>query len=76
MASELVTLDDDSGDPRFAVCYARGSVFRREGRFLRVERGKRTVVNRALCMAQAYEKRCLVCPNFSATLTLKPLGEK
>lgn len=74
MASELIPLNDEAGDPRFAVCYARGSVFRREGRFLRVEKGMRSIIPRALCMAGQYGSRCKVCPNYTHTLVFKPVG--
>jgi hypothetical protein len=64
MATELITLmGDTSGDPMLAVCYARGSVFRREGNFHRVEKGKRGLVNRALCVTETYGSRCRICPH-------------
>lgn len=69
--TELIALlNDKSDDPGMAVCYARGSVFRREGNFLRVEKGKRTRVSRALCIATFYGEKCKTCPNHEATLTL------
>lgn len=73
MASELIPLTDDSGDPRFAACYARGSVFKREGRFLRVEKGMRSIVPRALCMAAQYGNRCKICPNYNQKLVFRPV---
>lgn len=70
-ATELVSLThDQSDDPRLAVCYARGSVFKPEGKFMRVEKGMRTRVNRALCIAKHFGHRCEVCPNYEASLTL------
>ncbi len=65
MASELITLTQKSlqcDDSRFSVCYARGSSFRKEGKFFRVEKGARTVVHRALCLTHHFGKRCEVCP--------------
>jgi hypothetical protein len=63
-ATELVTLNKDKADdPRYAVCYARGSVFKAEGHFFRVEKGKRTVVLRALCLSQYFGSRCKICPH-------------
>lgn len=62
--TELITLSKDvAEDPRFAVCYARGSVFRPEGHFFRVEKGKRTVVLRALCASLHFGRKCEICPN-------------
>lgn len=62
--TELVSLSKDkSDDPRYSVCYARGSVFKKEGHFHRVEKGKRALVSKALCIAQYYGDRCTVCPN-------------
>lgn len=72
MASELIPFKDDPGDPRFAACYARGSVFKREGRFLRVERGMRTIVPRALCMAAHFGSRCQACPNYHQRIVFRP----
>jgi hypothetical protein len=70
--TELVALaKNKSDDPRFAVCYARGSVFKPEGNFFRVEKGKRYLVNRALCITKYYGSRCEVCPNREFTLTFK-----
>ena len=66
MASELIELTEAvlaNDDPRLCTCYGRGSVFRKEGRHFRVERGARTVVHRALCLVQQYGARCAVCPN-------------
>lgn len=75
-STELVSLTKDrSDDPRFAVCFARGNVFRQEGHFHRVEVGSRTVVHRALCAIQYYGKRCLSCPNQQVTLFLRPKNE-
>lgn len=62
--TELVTLNKDRAeDERYAVCYARGSVFRAEGHFFRVEKGKRTVVLRSMCLSMYYGNRCKICPN-------------
>lgn len=58
-------------DRRFAVCYARGSVFRKEGNFLKIEKGSRTVVNRALCLVQHFGKRCAICPNSDIKVALE-----
>ncbi len=73
MATELIALEHDkSDDPRFAVCYARGSSFRREGKnFLRVEKGMRTRVSRVLCITTHFEKRCEICPNYDTKLVLR-----
>jgi hypothetical protein len=71
MASELVALGvDQPEDPRYAACYASGSVFKPEegGRFHRVEKGHRRLVSRALCVLQYFESRCAKCPNSVATL--------
>lgn len=65
MASELITLTAESlqcDDKRFSVCYARGSSFRKEGKFFRVEKGSRTVVHRALCLVHHFGSRCEACP--------------
>lgn len=70
--TELITLNKDtSDDPHYAVCYARGSVFRKEGHFFRVEKSKRTVVLRALCLSMFYGKKCLECPNSKFTAKFK-----
>jgi hypothetical protein len=77
-ATELISLHKDkSDDPRFAVCYARGSVFKLEGHFHRVERGKRSLVSRALCLAEHFGNRCAICPNrnFKATFVARALDE-
>ena len=75
MATELITLTADTvDDPRFAVCYARGSVFRQEGKFHRVEKGKRGLVSRALCMAAAFGVRCAQCPGYNMLLTFRATG--
>jgi hypothetical protein len=75
MATELISLAaDKSGDPRFAVCYARGSSFKQEGKFHRVEKGKRALVSRALCVVETYGSRCRQCPNHSVTLVFKAHG--
>lgn len=76
MATELITLESDkSASPRFAVCYARGSAFKKEGKFYRVERGKRTLVHRALCVMEAYGPRCRRCPNHNMTLIFRATGQ-
>lgn len=74
--TELISLQKDkSDDPRYAVCYARGSTFRKEGNFWRVEKGKRTVVLRALCVKQYFGRRCRNCPNSEFSVTFRALGE-
>lgn len=73
--TELVTLNKDkAADPRYAVCYARGSVFKQEGHFFRVEKGKRAVVLRALCVALYHGNRCKICPNSSFTMKFTARG--
>lgn len=73
--TELVSLNKDKAeDPRFAVCYARGSVFRPEGRFFRVEKGKRSLVSRALCLSEHFGKRCKTCPNHDFKIKLVSRG--
>jgi hypothetical protein len=75
--TELIGVDQDkSDDPALAVCYARGAVFKREGNFLRVEKGMRTRVSRALCITGHFEKRCESCPNYEATLTIRVRTER
>lgn len=74
MSTELIDPHETDTDMRFAVCYARGSVLKREGKFLRVEKGKRTLVSRSLCMTESYGDTCHGCPNFTARLTLRPTG--
>jgi hypothetical protein len=72
--TELVSLlKDVSPDPRMAVCYGRGAVFKPDGHFIRVETGKRTLVSKALCVTRHY-KCCGLCPNSRGdlTVTLKP----
>lgn len=73
--TELVTLNKDrADDPRYAVCYARGSVFKPDGHFFRVEKGKRSVVLRALCLSMYYGSRCKVCPNSNFTVKFVARG--
>lgn len=74
MASELIALSEDTlrcDDPRFSVCYARGSSFRKEGRFFRVEKGARNVVHRSLCLIHHYGSRCKICPHGSIVVELQ-----
>lgn len=74
MASELVALTQESlrtDDARFSICYARGSSFRREGRFFRVEKGARSLVHRSLCLTHFYGSRCNICPNGSISIELQ-----
>lgn len=74
MASELVALGlDQPEDPRYAACYASGSVFKPEdgGRFHRVEKGQRRLVSRALCIVRHFGSRCDRCPNSSTQLHLE-----
>ena len=62
--TELIAIRKErSGDPRLAVCYASGSHFKPEGNFFRVEKGKRRLVSRALCVTEHFGKRCRLCPN-------------
>lgn len=71
MATGHVSLKlDQSSDPRFAVCYARGSVFKPEKEFHKVELGMRTRVHRSLCLVSYYGSRCEKCPNHNVTVTL------
>lgn len=73
MASELIALDIETlrcDDPKLCVCYARGSIFKREGSFFRVEKGARSIVHRALCLSQHYGSRCGICPNRSIKIEL------
>lgn len=74
--TDLVSLRKDVA-PRagLAVCYAGGAVFRVEGRFHRVETGKRRLVNRALCVTRFFGKRCAICPNSQFKVTFKALGD-
>jgi len=68
-ATELIAFaKDKSVDPRFAVCYARGSVFKAEGNFFRVEKGSRNLVLRAVCVEKHFGKRCEACPNFNFSM--------
>lgn len=75
MATELLALDESNllcaGEPRFAVCYARGSSFRKEGGLYRVEKGARSVVHRSLCLTHHYGARCKICPNGAITIELR-----
>lgn len=71
MGSELIDLrEDQPADPRYAACYASGSVFRNEpgNAFHLVEKGARRVVSRALCVLQTFGKKCERCPNSEATI--------
>jgi hypothetical protein len=71
-STELVALRKEvSDDPRFAVCYARGSHFKREGNFHRVEKGQRALVSRALCVVEHFKARCLECPNHDFTVSFR-----
>ncbi len=71
--TELVSLlKDTSPDPSMAVCYARGT-FRKEGKFFRVQAGKRTLVNRSLCVIQHF-RACRHCPNSEGIIRLKAEG--
>ncbi len=73
--TELVSLKKDvSDDPRYSVCYALGSSFRKEGNFFRVEKGKRTLVPRSLCVVQHFGRRCRLCPNSEFVVTFRALG--
>ena len=75
--TELISfLKDKSEDPYLAVCYARGSVFRPEGKFFRVEKGKRTLVPRVLCVLHHYGPRCRSCPNAEFTVTFRSKGPR
>ncbi len=70
-ATELVSLHKDkSDDPKYAVCYARGAVFKPEGNFHRVEKGKRSLVSRVLCITEFFGNRCKTCPNHDFSVTL------
>jgi hypothetical protein len=60
--------------PGFAVCYARGSVFKPEGRLFRVEKGKRAIVSRLLCLRQVFRRRCRLCPHSAFTATFEAKG--
>ncbi len=74
MASEIIALNEEAlrcDDPRFSVCYARGSSFRKEGKFFRVERGARNVVHRSLCLIHHYGPRCKICPHGSIVVQLQ-----
>lgn len=63
MTTELIALAGEKcDDEKFAVCYGRGSSFRKEGHFFRVEKGARTVVHRSLCLLHVYGPRCATCP--------------
>lgn len=59
--------------PGFAVCYARGT-FRKEGRLHRVERGKRTIVSRVLCVVQHHGRKCKICPHSKFEVQFKAEG--
>jgi len=73
--TELIELHKDkAADPRYAVCYARGAAFKAEGRFFRVEKGKRTVVLRSLCLSEYFGDRCKICPNRSFNLVFVAKG--
>lgn len=79
MASELIALTNETlscDDPRFSVCYARGSSFRKEGQFYRVEKGARNVVHRSLCLTHHYGSRCKICPSGSIAIELTVLHEE
>jgi hypothetical protein len=70
-ATELIGVNQDqSDDPTLATCYARGRVFKREGNFMRVEKGMRSRVSRALCVIGYYESRCQQCPNYNDEIVL------
>jgi hypothetical protein len=72
MATELVTLQAEKcDDARFAVCYGRGSSFRQEGKFHRVEKGARTLVHRSLCVLNYFGRRCEICPNSKVKVKLE-----
>ncbi len=74
MATETISLGEGllcADDPVFAVCYARGATFQREGQLYRVEKGARTVVHRSLCLVHHYGPRCKICPNGSIVIALR-----
>jgi hypothetical protein len=72
MTTELIALAGEKcEDDKFAVCYAKGSSFRKDGHLYRVEKGARTVVHRSLCLIQYFEKRCTICPHSKLTVTLE-----
>lgn len=73
--TELINLRrEESEDPQYAVCYARGSTFRKEGTFFRVEKGVRTVVSRVLCIEQHFGRRCQQCPHSDVQVTFRSRG--
>jgi hypothetical protein len=61
--------------PGFAVCYARSSIFRPEGRLFRVEKGKRSEVNRILCARRVFRGRCTKCPHSKFEVTFEARGD-
>ena len=72
MARETVLIGlakEKAHHPGFAVCYAHGRVFRPEGKLFRVERGKRAIVSRVLCLRLFFRGKCRKCPHskFEAT---------
>lgn len=73
--TELVSLlKDKTDDPRYAVCYARGAVFKAEGHFFRVEKGKRSLISRALCLTDHFGSRCKACPNHNFSIRFVAQG--
>jgi hypothetical protein len=64
-STEIIDLAAEKTETKYAVCYASGSTFKPTGKgattFI-VERGKRRLVNRSLCVVQYYKTRCQVCP--------------
>ncbi len=69
-STELIALAKDKvSDPKLTPCYGRGAVLKPEGKFHRVEVGKRSVVSRVLCLARTFGAKCDRCPN--STFTVK-----
>jgi hypothetical protein len=72
-STEIIDLAAEQVSPKYAVCYASGSTFRPTSAgatTFMVERGKRRLVSRTLCVVQYFKTRCQVCPFSRGSLVL------
>lgn len=76
-STEIIDLATETVTSKYATCYASGATFKPTGKgattFV-VERGKRRLVNRTLCVVQYFKTRCQVCPFSQGGLRLSTGG--
>jgi len=76
-STEIVDLATEYVSAKYATCYASGSHFKatsKDATTFVVERGKRRLVNRSLCVVQYFKTRCQACPFSQGVLKLSPGG--